>query len=187
MPPKQKVRKIDIVEAVFMLAKKDGFERVNARSLATELGCSTQPIFSVFRNMNELKDVLYLYASDYFDEYLRKQVDKENVLFSLGRAYIQFAKKERHLFQMLFLRNEVTQNSFLEICEEFLEKSGTKNADVPEGQTDEQKIYLRAWIYFHGIAAMVSVNDIELYDEEIENLIGEAILSFTMLIGQQKK
>ena len=45
MAPRQKITKEMILEATFRLTREHGFEQVNARSLAAELGCSTQPIF----------------------------------------------------------------------------------------------------------------------------------------------
>ena len=39
-------------------AAKGGFSAVNARSVAKKLGCSTQPIYFSFKNMDELKTAL---------------------------------------------------------------------------------------------------------------------------------
>lgn len=55
MPPKQKVTKEDIVLAAINLVRKNGVESINARSVAAEIGCSTQPIFSNYATMEELK------------------------------------------------------------------------------------------------------------------------------------
>ena len=37
------------------MTRENGFEHVTARELAHRLGCSTQPIFHVFQNMEEVK------------------------------------------------------------------------------------------------------------------------------------
>ena len=55
MPPKIKVNKQAIIEAATHLVRTQGHEYLNARSLATHLHCSTQPIFSNFENMEEVK------------------------------------------------------------------------------------------------------------------------------------
>ena len=44
MPPKVKITKENIVETAIELIKKEGEVSLNARSIASSLGCSTQPI-----------------------------------------------------------------------------------------------------------------------------------------------
>lgn len=41
------------------MTRENGFEHVTARELARRLGCSTQPIFHVFQNMEEVKKEVY--------------------------------------------------------------------------------------------------------------------------------
>ena len=53
MPPKVKISKEDIVNTALELIKNG--EEINARSLAIRLNCSTQPIFSNFKTMEDLK------------------------------------------------------------------------------------------------------------------------------------
>ena len=48
MPPKQKVTRDGIIEAAFRIARTQGVERISARSVAEELGCSTQPVLYHF-------------------------------------------------------------------------------------------------------------------------------------------
>ena len=50
MPPTTKVSKEDIVSAALRMMQKNGENTVNARSLASYIGCSTQPIFSGHAN-----------------------------------------------------------------------------------------------------------------------------------------
>ena len=55
MPPKVKVSKETIVTTAFALTQKEGAQAINARSVAKALNCSTQPIFSNFSSIEELK------------------------------------------------------------------------------------------------------------------------------------
>ena len=59
MPPKVKIPREAIIEKAFELTKVYGFEKVTARLLASELKCSTQPVFYAFHNMEELKEEVY--------------------------------------------------------------------------------------------------------------------------------
>ena len=55
MPPKARITKEMILDTVLDLTRKQGFESVNARSIAAQLRCSTQPIFTCYANMEEMK------------------------------------------------------------------------------------------------------------------------------------
>ena len=55
MPAAKKVSKEKIVEAAVDVLRDGGFSAINARSVAKKLGCSTQPIYFSFKNMDELK------------------------------------------------------------------------------------------------------------------------------------
>lgn len=54
MARKETITKNDILNAAFEMARTEGFSQVSARTLAAKAGCSTQPIFRVYKNMEEL-------------------------------------------------------------------------------------------------------------------------------------
>ena len=60
MPPKAKITKEMILNTVLEITRKTGFETVNARSIASRLQCSTRPIFTCYKNMDELKKSNFL-------------------------------------------------------------------------------------------------------------------------------
>ena len=55
MPPIIKVQRDNIINKSFQILKTEGLEYINARHIAKKLNCSVQPIFSNFKNMDELK------------------------------------------------------------------------------------------------------------------------------------
>ena len=55
MPPKVKVTKEDIITASIDMVREKGTDILNARAIAAHMGCSTQPIFSNYASMDELK------------------------------------------------------------------------------------------------------------------------------------
>ena len=55
MPAVKKVSREEIIDAAVDVLRDGGFSSVNARSVAKKLGCSTQPIYFSFKNMDELK------------------------------------------------------------------------------------------------------------------------------------
>jgi predicted aldo/keto reductase-like oxidoreductase len=63
MPPKQKFTKEDILETAFAIVREQGIENLNVRNIARRLDSSTQPVFSFFENMAELKTAVFQMAA----------------------------------------------------------------------------------------------------------------------------
>lgn len=55
MPAIKKISKETIIDAAVDVLREGGAAAINARSVAKELGCSTQPIYLSFQNMDDLK------------------------------------------------------------------------------------------------------------------------------------
>ncbi|MFQ7551931.1 MAG: TetR/AcrR family transcriptional regulator [Blautia marasmi] len=100
MPPKVKIPREAIIEKAFELTKAYGFEKVTARLLASELKCSTQPVFHAFRNMEELKEEVYKKTQKLFEEtMLQHPSDTETPYFlSMGLKYVELAQNEKICF-----------------------------------------------------------------------------------------
>lgn len=100
MPPKVKIPKEAIIEKAFELTKVYGFEKVTARLLASELKCSTQPVFHAFRNMEELKEEVYKKTQKLFQEtMMQRPSDTETPYFlSMGLKYVELAQNEKICF-----------------------------------------------------------------------------------------
>ena len=57
MPPKVKITKEMIIDAAFEIARSEGAENINARTVSKKLGCSTQPVMYHFKTIEELKSI----------------------------------------------------------------------------------------------------------------------------------
>ena len=55
MPPSVRFSREAVLNAGYQLIRREGPAALNARSVAKELGGSTQPIFRLFTNMDDLK------------------------------------------------------------------------------------------------------------------------------------
>ena len=55
MPPKVKITKEEIINTAVNIVRNSGAPAINARTIAAILNCSTQPIFSNFATMDELR------------------------------------------------------------------------------------------------------------------------------------
>ena len=96
--PKQKITKKMILDAAFTLLRTQGYESLNARNIASQTGCSVQPIYSCYSNMSELMEELFLYTQQYLTTYIEKNADKNYYFASIGRCHIGFAREEKYFF-----------------------------------------------------------------------------------------
>ncbi len=101
--PKQKIKREDILKAAVEIVRKEGLCGLNARRIARELNCSTQPVYSQFRNMEELMSVLRKEAEIEYrqriDRYLAESGRSRYEAYGMG--YVRFAREEKGLFRFL--------------------------------------------------------------------------------------
>ena len=106
MPPKQRITREMILERSFDMFCREGMEAVNARSVAKALNCSTQPIFSYFSGMDDLKSSLENKAKETFEEALKVEALEGDPIVNIGAAYTRFAAEQPCLFKYLFIRSK---------------------------------------------------------------------------------
>lgn len=63
MPPKPKITKQMILDASFAIAREQGYELINARTIAEKLNCSTQPVMYNFKTIEEIREETYRLAT----------------------------------------------------------------------------------------------------------------------------
>lgn len=182
MAPKQKITKENILKAAFEITRKEGFENVNARSLAKEMGCSTQPIFSRYNNMTELKKEIHSYVGSYFNEYAFEMMKDENAFRQLGLAFINFAKNESNLFKLLFMSEMMGLKDFedMYIDEDNVEVAKGLATKLGISLKEAKRLYVKVWIFNHGIASMIATKSIILQDGESEKMMDEAYEAFVL-------
>lgn len=170
MPPKVRIPREAIIDKAFELTKALGFEKVTARLLASELKCSTQPVFHAFHNMEELKEEVYKKTQKLFEETMLQQPsDTETPYFlSMGLKYVELAQNEKNLFHLLCMSDSGTRlESFYDLA---------KHVPVPI----EPEVFVKTWIFTHGIATIVSTNTTNIAPGEIRQLLTEACASFKL-------
>jgi len=177
MARKEKIHKDYLVDTAFLLAKQEGFENVTARKLAAKAGCSTQPIFRIYDNMDELLTEVYDRAVEYYD-FFYEECPKMNPepFVDLGLAYIKFAYDENELFKLLFMSEK---KSFSKSLYDVLNGSkGYVGAEFVkaknDGYSNAQDLFTKLWIFIHGIACMAITGDYDLDEDQTLNLLREA-------------
>ena len=104
MPTKIRISKDMILDAAFEIVRQEGMEKLSNRELASKLKCSIRPIYYQFENVEEMQKELYLKIEQYFYKFILDNMVKEIPKYKqVGINYIKFAKKEKKLFQTLFM------------------------------------------------------------------------------------
>ena len=99
MARKEQISKQMILDGAFDLVRTQGIEMLTARKLAAHISCSTQPIFRVYTNMEELSNEVFVKAKAFYEQFcLDFEQTDETPFVDLGLCYISFAKKELNLF-----------------------------------------------------------------------------------------
>ena len=186
MPPARKITKEDIIKKSLSIVNEEGLTSLNARRLAKELMCSTQPIFSQFKNMEELNSAVVDEIYHIFDKYMLKENYNHLVYKDIGLNYIHFAKEYPNYFKILFqIDKKLKARSFVEltgpskrIFETIQKQTGLSNEEVT-------KFHIKMWFYVNGIANLVSNNTCEFTDIDLDNFLKEQYLS--MLLYEYKK
>ena len=180
MARKETITKSEILNTAFQMARQEGVSQVSARTLATKAGCSTQPIFRLYKNMEELGNELYDKAIEFFGEYYENFPKTHNTPFvNLGLAYIRFAQEEQQLFKLLFVSENRHGKSLYDLL------NGDKGTVVREinnakmcGCKDPSGMFMKMWIFIHGAACMTLTGDYDLQEEDTIKLLEESYNAF---------
>lgn len=180
MARKESITKSDIVNAAFAILQEEGIEQVTARKLAAKAGCSTQPIFRVYKNMDELTEELFIKACDFFQEYY-EQFKKQTVtpFVHLGNIYIQFAGEHKKLFSFIFLSENRFGRSMYDLVNG---NTGNVSHEIQtataQGCRNASELFMKMWIFIHGAACMSLTGDYDLSEEETVRMLKDCYQSF---------
>jgi len=180
MPRKESITIEQILDTAFAMTREEGFSSVTARRVAARAGCSTQPIFRVYKNMEELWDAVYEKAAQFFQGYYSLYPQMAHVPFvNLGMAYIAFAREEGHLFELLFLSQRDNRRSTYDLLNG---SDGNVLYEISrakaEGCSRPEEVFMRMWIFIHGSACMTLTGDYDLSTAETLSLLKQVYGQF---------
>lgn len=174
MPPKAKFSKEEIIEAAVNIVKSEGSQALTARALGAKLGTSSSPIFTVFQNMNEVQQEVLKSANQLYQDYLEAGIKSKKYppYKSSGMAYIRFAKEEKELFKLLFMRDrshEVNEDreALMPIVKIIRDNTGMSEKAAYD-------FHVEMWIFVHGMATMIVTNYLDLDEAYISKVLTDA-------------
>lgn len=177
MPPKAKVTKEDIIHAAADVIREDGAAALNARAVASRLGTSTQPIFSHYNTMEALKTDTISYADELYQSFLQRDMTSGEypVYKASGIAYIRFAREEKELFKLLFMRDR-SKEKIPQNLDEIRPMVQIIQKNTGLSEQDAAMFHLEMWVYVHGIATMIATSYLEWNGDMISKMLTDGYM-----------
>lgn len=173
MPPKFRFTREEIIDAALALTAEGGPKAVTARALAARLGSSAKPIFGLFENMEELQHAVLAAAFEKYNRFIAAEMARGEYppYKASGMAYIHFARDERELFKLLFMRERSSE-----------EQKRPPQDDVKPlialickntGMSEEQacRLHTEMWLFVHGVATMIATSFLDWGDEDVSRAL----------------
>ena len=186
MPPKPKFTREEITAAALKIVSEKGLEALTSRELGAALGSSARPIFTVFKNMDELLTEIRGAAMRLFEAHVKKAEGFYPVFKQVGLQMVSFAEEEPKLFRLLFMSENTTHMTFDDM---FDYMGGTAELCVDAIQHDygleweaARLLFRHCWIYTYGICALIASKVCGFTDKEISDMLSREFLSTLALI-----
>lgn len=172
MGRKTQITKEIILETALQMLIREGYRAITVKTLAAEIGCSTQPIVWHFETMNGFRKAFLDYCIDLAkSRFTVWNGSLDELLAETARGYITIACNMPHLFRFVFVDNkedckasDVVQKLQLDntkkiislLCEE-------------KGLTEAQAVafLMNYEFYIHGIASYTASGFVNYPEAEI--------------------
>ena len=186
MPPKAKYTREEIIDVALQMTRENGIESVVARELGKRLGTSSSPIFTAFKNMEELQLEVRNVALKEFESYVSDALNYTPAFKYVGLKMIEFAVKEPKLFQLVYMREHEMSQRFdglvaelgdtVEVCIEIIRK------DYGLSRQEAELLFRQVWLQTFGICVLVAGKVCRITSEEISEMLSMVFKGTLMLI-----
>lgn len=165
MPPTVRFTRDAVLHAACQLMRREGMEALNARAIAKELGGSTQPIFRLFTNMEDLHRELILYVARQFQAHAEADMaQSDSPYIQLCTTYLLYGRDEPELFKLLFMRDRVSEGQYSDQTNFDLVFNIIKK-ETPLDDETAMRFFERTWLFIHGLAVCIATKYILCQDE----------------------
>lgn len=165
MPPTVRFTRDAVLHAACQLMRREGMEALNARAIAKELGGSTQPIFRLFTNMEDLHRELILYVARQFQAHAEADMaQSDSPYIQLCTTYLLYGRDEPELFKLLFMRDRVSEGQDSDQTNFDLVFNIIKK-ETPLDDETALRFFERTWLFIHGLAVCIATKYIPCQDE----------------------
>ncbi len=155
MPPPTNFSQETILNEAFEIVRREGVTGLTARRIARNLNCSTQPVYSAYASMQELRQAVLRKAEEYAVNYLLKCPDDSSPFLSIGMQYFRFAQEESELFKWLFWSPQSADDDQDVFVPPLLLERMKFDENVSSlDEVTLKRLFSNMWIYTHGLATL---------------------------------
>ncbi len=173
MAPKNKFTREEMVEAAVRVVRAKGINALTAKALASELGVSTQPVFTCFHTIEEAKREVCSAAERVYDSYLTAGLSMSIPFLGVGMQYIRFAKEEPELYRLLFLTAHTSGSSSamaaLRRSQDLVRESLKRTYNIDAQAAD--RYFRDMWLVVHSLATLIVNGECSYSDQEIGDIL----------------
>lgn len=190
MPPKPKFTREQIAQAAFDMIKEGGTAALTARDLGARMGTSARPIFTLFRNMEEVKQAARALAVKEFMEYISDYQAYSPAFKRIGMMIVSYGVHEPELFKLLFLQEHPGGMSFEESLKDLNGMDDTcvrlvmEDYGLTEGEA--RLLFEQMWTQALGLGTMCAMGVCDFSEEEIGRRQGIMFASLLMFLKSGK-
>ena len=173
MAPKNKFTREEMIEAALRVVRAKGIDGLTAKTMAVELGTSTQPVFTGFGSMDGVKREVYAAAVRVYDGYADAGLKEKIPFFGVGMQYIRFAREEPERYRFLFLtRSQEKECSAMKSMQHLQALVRPTLMDVYHITAEEADLYFRdLWLVVHSLSTLIVTGDCPYTDREIGRIL----------------
>ena len=185
MAPRNKFTKDEMLAAAVRVVRKSGVGSLTAQALAKELHISTQPVFTCFGTIGNLKSEAHIAAEKIFDSYIKEGLKEKIPFLGYRMKYFKFAKEEPQLYRMLFLEsNENSTLSGMKHAQDMLRPTLMKIYNINENEAN--RYFRDMWIASHGLATLLVTGSCPYSEEELQKIMTGFSVSLLKSIKEVK-
>lgn len=188
MPRSVQITKEKILIAALDILIRDGYSRVNIKSIAKELKCSTQPIAWQFSNMDNMREALTQEAVIYANQKMMPtSTNCIEAFWQIGYAYINLAFDTPNLFRFVYMgeSKNYCRGGFNSIL---TDRGNTVLIDqlyqylnISKEQAD--MLFQRMIVYTHGIVSLVVAGVLNCTKEQVYSRVKDFASDLLSLTG----
>ena len=186
MAPRNKFSRDEMIEREVQVVRKQGIGALTAKSLANELGVSTQPVFTCFHTIEEVRREVVNAAKILYDDYVKEGLCNDIPFLGFGMHYIRFAKEEPELYRLLFLSKDQNEgnsafeemNASLELVTDSMQETYHIDAKTAE------RYFRDMWLVVHSLATLIVTGSCPYTDQEIGRILTGFSIGHCMAIKE---
>ncbi len=166
-----------------------GSDKLSFRTIAKNLGVVSSAPYNHFTSKNQLlRDLINIGTKTLLkkmkEEKLKQNSPSEQLSHS-ARAYLKFSLEEKELFLLMFSKNNFEIKQLIDaISLQFLDIVKEKFKDGRRMRVTEKGASITAWAMVHGLAKLVSNNNIELIEKNVELKFEEIFNQMSAIWGK---